>query len=163
MRIQYVHASKYGNGAQVAAAFADQMAARGSAVEVHHMREVDPARLPVADLYVFSSPGRFGKPIRRMRRFLARVELPGGTRYAIFTTEMQPKPDPKTGRLPTEEELARWQKVRPVMDEILLPKGLVKVTEGVAYVTGLRGPLEDTWRAKVEAFATSVAATVAAS
>jgi hypothetical protein len=161
MRIQYVHASKYGNGEQVAKAFADLMRSHGSDVEVHHMREVDPARLPAADLYVFSAPGRFGKPIRRMRRFLSGVELPAGTRYAILTTEMQPKPDRKTGELPSEEELARWQKVRPVMDQILQPKGLVKVAEGVAYVTGMRGPLEDHWQDKVEAFATSVAAVAA--
>ncbi len=47
-----------------------------------------------------------GKPIGGMRRFLKAVKLPVGTRYAILTTEAAPRPDKKTGRMPTEEELA---------------------------------------------------------
>jgi len=106
MRIEYLHASKYGNGATVAAEFEQQMAARGVTVNVHLIREVRPTELSPADLYLFSSPGRFGKPIGGMRRFLKKVKLPTGTSYAILTTEAAPKPDKKTGRMPTEEELA---------------------------------------------------------
>lgn len=153
MKIEYLHASKFGNGAMVAAQFAGAMAARGVGVEVHHIREVRPAELSAADLYVFSSPGRMGKPIRGMRRFLARVTLPAGTDYAVLTTEAAPKPDRKTGRVPTEEELARWQRVRPIMNEILQGKGLVKVAEDKVLVTGMKGPLEEGWQAKVAAFA----------
>lgn len=153
MKIEYLHASKFGNGAMVAAEFAMEMAARGASVEVHHIREVRPAELSAADLYVFSSPGRFGKPIRGMRRFLTKVTLPAGTDYAVLTTEAAPKPDRKTGRVPTEEELARWQRVRPIMNEILQGKGLVKVAEDKVLVTGMKGPLEEGWQAKVEAFA----------
>ena len=104
MKIEYLHASKFGNGAMVAAEFKKLMAAKGVGVEVHHIREVNPAELSPADLYVFSSPGRFGKPIGRMRRFLKKVRLPAGTKYAVLTTEAAPKPDKKTGRVPTEEE-----------------------------------------------------------
>jgi hypothetical protein len=71
----------------VAQEFSTQMAARGVTVDVHHIREARPKELPAADLYLFSSPGRFGKPLRGMRRFLEKVELPAGTRYAILTTE----------------------------------------------------------------------------
>ena len=60
MRIEYSHASKFGNGAMVAAEFEKLMATKGVGVEVHHIREVNPAELSSADLYVFSSPGRFG-------------------------------------------------------------------------------------------------------
>ena len=153
MKIEYLHASKFGNGAMVAAEFARAMAARGVSVEVHHIREARPAELPAADLYVFSSPGRFGKPIGGMRRFLAKVTLPAGTDYAVLTTEAAPKPDRRTGRVPTEEELARWQRVRPIMNEILQGKGLVKVAEDKILVTGIKGPLEEGWQAKVAAFA----------
>jgi len=156
MKIEYLHASKFGNGAMVAAEFAKLMATRGVSVDVHHIREVDPAELSAADLYVFSSPGRFGKPIGRMRRFLKKVRLPAGTRYAVLTTEAAPKPDKKTGRMPTEEELARWQRVRPIMNEILQGKGFVNVAEDKVLVTGLKGPLEEGWQRKVEAFAASV-------
>jgi menaquinone-dependent protoporphyrinogen IX oxidase len=155
MKIEYLHASKYGNGAMVAQEFSTQMAARGVTVDVHHIREARRGELPAADLYLFSSPGRFGKPIRGMRRFLKKAELPAGTRYALLTTEAAAHPD-QAGHVPTEEEMAKWQRVRPVMNEILRAKGLVEVAEGTVRVTGVKGPLEEGWRHKVEAFAASI-------
>jgi menaquinone-dependent protoporphyrinogen IX oxidase len=153
MRIEYLHASKFGNGAKVAAEFKRVMATKGVDVEVHHIKQVKPAVLSPADLYVFSSPGRFGKPIRSMRRFLDEVTLPTGTRYALLTTEVAPKPNKKTGQVPTHDELDKWQRVRPLMHEVLASKGLVSVREDTIFVTGLRGPLEDGWLSKVNDFA----------
>ena len=156
MKIEYVHASKFGNGAMVAEEFSKQMAAKGVTVGVQHIREARPDRLPTADLYVFSSPGRMGKPIGGMRRFLKKMRLPAGTRYAILTTEMAPQPDKKTGQIPTEEEQARWQRVRPIMNELLQAAGLVRVAEDKVLVTGLKGPLEEGWQQKVAAFAARI-------
>jgi len=152
MTIEYFHASKYGNGARVAAEFQRLMAAKGTTVNVHHVREATPKALPAADLYIFSSPGRMGRPIGRARRFLKRVRLAPGTKYALLVTEAAPRPD-KNGRMPSPEEMARWQRVIPIMDGILQEKGLVKVAEGKVQVTGLRGPLEEGWEKKVEFFA----------
>lgn len=42
------------------------------------------------------------------------------------------------------------------MIEILGRKGLVKVLEEKIHVTGLKGPLEDGWQGKVEAFAATI-------
>ena len=92
MKIEYFHASKYGNGAKVAEEFKQRMAARGGTVNVRHVREAKPKEMPPADLYLFSSPGRMGKPIGRMRRFLKKINLPSGARYAILTTEAAPQP-----------------------------------------------------------------------
>lgn len=154
MNIEYLHASKYGNGALVADEFKSHMAAAGVAVDVHHIKEMHPDHLPPADLYLFSSPGRMGKPIGGMRRFLKKVDLPGGTKYALLTTEMgPPQPDKKTGRIPTDEEVARYQKVRATMNEILQDKGLVEVAEEKVYVSAMKGPLEDGWQQKVDDFA----------
>lgn len=150
MKIEYLHASKYGNGAMVAEEFSKQMAARGVTVEVHHIRETKPNQLSPADLYLFSSPARFGKPIGGMRRFLKKLELPAGTKYAILTTEAAPHPD-QAGHTPSEKELAKWTRVRPIMNEILQRKGLVEVAEGKVQVTGVKGPLEEGWQHKVEA------------
>jgi hypothetical protein len=91
-----------------------------------------------------------------MRRFLKKVRLPAGTSYAILTTEMAPQPDKKTGRIPPEEELARWQRVRPIMNELLQGAGLVKVAEDKVLVTGLKGPLEEGWQQKVATFAARI-------
>jgi menaquinone-dependent protoporphyrinogen IX oxidase len=144
MKIEYLHASKYGNGALVADEFKKAMAGKGVDVDIHHIREVSPSQVAHAEVYVFSSPGRFGKPIRGMRRFLQALSLPAGTRYAVFTTEAAPKLNKKTGKMPTEEELVQMgQRVRPVMNEILEGKGLVEVAEDKVYVTKLKGPLED--------------------
>lgn len=156
MRIEYVHASKYGNGEMVAQEFKHQMEARGAAVTVHHIRDVRARELPPADLYLFSSPGRMGRPIGGMRRFLKKVDLAPGTRYALLTTEAAPQPDTKTGRLPTQEEQDRWQRVRPLMNEVLQAKGLTEVTEDVVHVTGLKGPLEEGWQHKVEDFVSKI-------
>ncbi len=152
MKIEYFHASVFGNGARVAEEFKKQMAARGVTVVVHHIRDARPTELPPADLYLFSSPGRMGRPIGDMRRFLKKMNLPVGTRYALLPTGLAPQPDKKTGRMPTEDELGRCERVLPFMNEILQGKGLVKVAEEKVLVTGLKGPLEDGWQAKVEAF-----------
>lgn len=156
MRLEYFHASKYGNGARIAEEFKGLMAAKGVTVDVHHIRDARPKELPQADLYVFSSPGRIGKPIGSMRRFLKKVQLPPGTKCAIITTEVAPQPNKKTGKMPTDEEIARWQRVTPIMNELLQKKGLTKVAEAKVLVTGIKGPLEDGWQRKVEAFASLV-------
>lgn len=153
MRVEYYHASRFGNGAKVAEEFKRQADALGATVDVHHIRDADPRDLPPADLYVFSSPGQWGKPIKRVRRFLSQLTLPPQTRYAILTTEIAPRPDKTTGVLPTEEEQAKWQRVRPIMNELLQNAGLTKVAEDRVLVTDIRGPLEEGWEAKVRGFA----------
>lgn len=158
MTIEYFHASVHGNGAAVAEEFKRQMAARGVAVNIHHIRDASPKHMPPADLYIFSAPGRFGKPIWGMRRFLKKVNLPAGTKYAILTTEGAPQPDSKTGKMPTEEEMTRYHRQIPIMNELLQAKGFVKVAEGKVLVTGLKGPLEAGWQKKVEAFAAQIPA-----
>jgi len=152
MNVEYIHASKYGNGALAADEFKKQMVAKHVTVNVHHIREVKPKELPPADLYLFSSPGRFGGPIGDMQRALKKLRLPAGTRYALLTTELQPQQDGNTGRAPAEEELGPCQRIIPVMNQMLESKGLVKVAEDRVHVTGLKGPLEEGWRKKVEAF-----------
>jgi hypothetical protein len=153
MHIEYIHASKFGNGVMVAEQFQKRMADRGVDVAVHHVRDVAPKEMPPAELYLFSSPGRMGRPIGSMRRFLKKLGLPEGTRYAILTTEAAPKPDKKTGRVPSDDELDRWQRVRPIMNQILQGKGLVNVAEDRVLVTGLKGPLEEGWQKQVDGFA----------
>lgn len=156
MKIEYYHASKYGNGARVAEEFKRIMAAKGVIVNVHHIDDAKPKELPPADLYVFSSPGRIGKPPLGVRGFLKKLRLAPGTKYAILTTQMAPQPDKKTGEMPTPEEVAKWQRIIPVMDEILQGKGLKKAAEGTVLVMMMQGPLEEGWQKKVEDFAARI-------
>ena len=156
MKIEYYHASKYGNGAKIAEEFKRQMAAKGVTVNVHHVKDIKPKEIPPADLYVFSSPGRFGKPIGDMRGFLKKASLPAGTKYVVLVTEFAPEPE-KAIRIPaTEEEIGKCQRVIPIINEMLQKKGLVKVAEGKIFVTGVKGPLEEGWQKEVEAFASQI-------
>ena len=66
---------------------------------------------------------------------------------------MAPRPDKRTGRMPTEEEICRFQRVRPIMHDLLRDKRMVPVDEEKVYVMDLKGPLQEGWREKVAAFA----------
>lgn len=162
MNVVYVHASRFGNGAQVAEEVAARMAEHSVAVEVRHVREVRGRTLPPAELYIFSSPGRMGRPQGALRRLLKRLRLPAGTRYGLLTTEMGPQPDARTGRIATEEEYAVWERVRPIMKEILDGKGAVLVAEDRVRVVAMRGPLEERWKDTVHGFVDRVLAAMSA-
>ena len=62
MKIEYLHASKYGNGVMVAEEFSKQMAARGVTVDVHHIREVRPNELPRPTCTCSARPGASASP-----------------------------------------------------------------------------------------------------
>ena len=151
MKIEYYHASKYGNGAKVAEEFQRQMIAKGVTVNIHHVRDAKPNEIPPADLYLFSSPGRFGKPIGDMQNFLKKINLPSGTKYALVVTELCPNPE-NVKRMPSEDEVGKCQRVLPIMNKELQKKGLVKVGEDKIFVTGIKGPLEEGWQKIVETF-----------
>jgi hypothetical protein len=151
VNIQYYHASKFGNGGMIAEEFKRQMAVKGINVNILHVKNANPNEIPMSDLYVFSSPGRFGKPIGDMQHFLKQARLSAGMKYAVLATEFAPKPD-AVKRIPTEEEIGKCQRILPVMNEILLAKGLIKVAETKIFVTGLKGPLENNWQTVVSEF-----------
>jgi menaquinone-dependent protoporphyrinogen IX oxidase len=156
LKVEYFHDSKYGNGAAVAEEFKKLMSARGATVYIHPIKDTKTKEIPPADLYLISSPGRMGSPTSTVTHFLKELKLPAGARYAILTTGSAPTPDKKTGRMPSEEELAKWQRVIPKMNAILQDKGLTKVAEATIYVTGMKGPLEEGWQKKVAAFASQI-------
>jgi len=56
---------------------------KGVGVNVQNVREVTPTGPARADLQVFSSPGQTGKPIGRVRHFVAKRKLPAGTKAAM--------------------------------------------------------------------------------
>ena len=156
MKIEYFHASIYGNGAKIADEFKSQMDAKGVIVNIHNVRDVRPREIPPADLYIFSSPGRFGKPARNMQNFLKKANLSPGTKYAVIVTELNPNPENSTIRIPTEEDEGKCQQVIPTINKILQEKKLVKVAEGKVFVTGIKGPLEEGWQKIVEEFVSQI-------
>jgi len=158
MKIELFHASKFGNGAMIAEELRRIAETSGHQMNVHHIDDARPKEMPAADMYIFGSPTRFGGPIGGMRRFIKKVVLPPGTKYAIFATHADQIPDKKTGTIPSEEELGRLRKTIPDLDEILKAKQLVKVAEQVFQVSPdtMRGPLKEGWRDKAKELATAV-------
>jgi len=152
MKVGLYHASKYGNGAKVAEEFRKLMATKGHPVNIHHIKDSKPKELPQADLYVFVSPTRLGKPIGGMRSFLKKMTLPAGTKYALIATHGAPEPNKKTGKMPTAEEVEKYQRTIPIMDETLGSKELVKIADVKIFVVGLKGPLQEGWQEDLEAF-----------
>jgi flavodoxin len=158
MKIIVYHASKFGNGERVAKELARILGAGGHQVNVQHVKQVNPKKLPSAELYIFGAPTRIGKPIGSMRRFLKKAAIPQGTKYAVFATHGEEVPDKKTGKMPTETEMERWRRTIPIMDEVLLGKGLVKVAEKKFFVSAesMKGPLKEGWEEKVKEFAKDI-------
>jgi flavodoxin len=159
MKIELYHASKFGNGAKVAEELKLVLETKGHQMNVHHIKGENPKNLPAADLYIFGSPTRIGKPIGGMRRFIKKVNLSPKTKYAVFATHGEAVPDKKTGKMPTDAEMKRWRKTIPYMDEVLKGKGLDKVAYKRFYVSGanFKGPLIEGWQERVEEFAAQIA------
>lgn len=155
MKIEYYHASKYGNGAKIAEEFKRLMNLKGISVDVCHVKNAQPKQVPRADLYLFSSPGRFGKPIGEMCNFLKKINLSLGTKYALLVTEFAPNAnDPE--RVIMEKGTGKCQQVIPIMNQFLQHKGLVNIAEAKVLVTGIKGPLENEWQSKVGVFASKI-------
>jgi menaquinone-dependent protoporphyrinogen IX oxidase len=154
MKAELYHASKYGNGAKVADEIKRLMTTKGIDVNIHHIDEVSPKHMPQADLFIFGSPTHFGKAPGGVLRFLKKLDLPSGTRYAVFTTCSTAIPDKKTGKMPSEEELEKMRRTIPMMDEQLMAKGMNKVAETKVFVQPehMKGPLEDGWQDIVMTF-----------
>jgi flavodoxin len=153
MKIAILYESKYGNGKAVVGRLSDKLGASGVQVEVHHIDEVRPKELGAADLYVFSSPTRLGKPIGSMKRFLKRAQLPSEARYALVATHLVLAPDKKTGQMPGPEEVAKLERTLPMMEAILAQKGAKNVATLKLHVNEItKLSLEDGWEQRVDAF-----------
>lgn len=154
MRIELFHASKFGNGALVAEELRRLLEMEGHQVDVRHVKQAKAREVPPAELYIFGSPTRFGRPIRGMRSFAKKAALAPGTRYAVFATHGEEAPDKKTGKMPSEEELERWRRTIPILDDILTGKGLVKVADMRFFVRAdtMKGPLKEGWEESAREF-----------
>jgi hypothetical protein len=116
--------------------------------DAHHIDDANPNGPPAANLYVFGAPPRFGGPIDGMKRFLKKIKLPVGTKYAIFSTNGELMPNKKTGQMPSEEEVNRMRGTIPSMDEILNDQGMVKIADKIFLVSAedMKGHLMGGWQ-----------------
>lgn len=152
MKIELFHASKYGNGLNLAVEYQRQMTEKGNEVIIRNVNDFQGREIPKADLYVFITPARFGKPIRSIRNFIEKKDIPSGSKYAVISTEMEIKPSKKADKRPKQESVDKWQKILPIMNKMLQDKGLFKVTDMSIFVLTTKGPLEDGWQEKITTF-----------
>jgi flavodoxin len=141
MMICIAYYSKYGNGKEAAEHLRDALAKHGHVVLLNSVENIDPKLLPAVDLYVFSSPTHMGSPAGKMKRFLKKLAVPKGSKYALMTTYMGGN-----------------AKTLLKMEKILEKKGYVKAFDGLELkVEGSKGPLAAGYKTFVENFAQKIA------
>ena len=110
------------------------MAQRGVDVDVHHIHEVDPHRVRLRRTCT-SLRWPHGPAPRPAPSLPQEAEPAGWDAYAVLTTEVAPRPDKLSGRLPREVWRARCRRrVRPIMDELLQGHGMVNLAEDLPCV-----------------------------
>ena len=141
MKVCIAYESKYGNGQKCVERLKDIISKKGHAVDLFSVRGVKPNELLQADVYVFSAPTQIGSPARKMKKFLKKINITQeGAKYALITTHSSDKTE-----------------VLKKMEKLLQPTGMTKITDGLEIkVTGMKGPLEDSYEEKLEAFANDI-------
>lgn len=143
VKVHILYESKFGNGKKCANYLGNVISEKGHEVNTLSIRDIKQKSLPQSDMYIFSSPTHVGKPPGKVKRFLKKMEVPGeGIKYALMTTYV----DPET-------------KTLEKMDEQIKSKGMTKVGKGIKIqVRGMKGPLEEDYEEKLQAFASEILA-----
>jgi len=138
MKIDIIYESQFGNGKKIVGELTAILKKKDQDVDSFPLVEIKPDKLPMADLYIFSSPTRkFMLPLN-MGRFIKKFTPPSeDTKYALMTTYM----DPRTIALKKMEALMKKKEIKKAADDFK------------AKVLGLKGPLEDDYSDRLRKFA----------
>jgi len=132
-----IYWSRYGNGKRIVERLAQKLEKKGE-VDVFKTTEVNPAAMPEADLYVFSSPTEAFNIQRNMRNFMKKLEAMEGKKYAIINTHAM-----KRNWLSKMEKLLSKKKMVRVAGVDFKVEGEVSTGNG----------LMDGWEEKLDEFA----------
>ena len=92
MNINIIYESQFGNGKKVVEELAAILEDKDQKVGLFPVTEIEPDKLPVAELYIFSSPTRKFMLPRNMGNFIKRFTPPSkDTKYAFMTTYLVPR------------------------------------------------------------------------
>ena len=86
MKYVIIYWSRYGNGKKVVDNLATKLKKKGGQIKIYKTDELDPAKVPEADLYVFSSPTEAFNVQKNMRTFMKKLEGLEGKKYGIINT-----------------------------------------------------------------------------
>ena len=138
MNINIIYESQFGNGKRVVEELAAILESKDQKVDLFPVVDIEPEKLPVAELYIFSSPTRKFTLPRNMGNFVKRFTPPSkDTKYAFMTTYM----DPRTMALKKMEALIKKKEMIKAADDFKIR------------VLGLKGPLKEGYRENLEKFA----------
>ncbi len=138
ININIIYESHFGNGKKVVEELAVILEYKGQKVDLFPVAEIEPDKLPVAELYIFSSPTRKFMLPRNMGNFIKRFTPPlKDTKYAFMTTYL----DPRTIALKKMEALMKKKEIIKAADDFKIK------------VLGLKGPLKEGYRENLKKFA----------
>jgi menaquinone-dependent protoporphyrinogen IX oxidase len=86
MKYVLVYWSRYGNNKKLMETLADMLREKPAEVDVFTTGEIDPAAMPIADVYVFSAPTEAFRIQKHMRRFLKKLQGMEGKKYGVINT-----------------------------------------------------------------------------
>ena len=138
MKYVIVYWSRYGNGKKVVDYLAGKLKEKSIETQILKTDEADPAALPKADVYVFSSPTEAFNIQKNMRNFMKSLKDMEEKKYGIINTHAMDK--------------NRLYK----MEKLLSKKNMVKMAE-VGFQVGKDAKtgngLMKGWEAKLDEFA----------
>lgn len=140
MTISIIYYTRFGNNAEVAERLSDELEARGHGVSIHPINEARPSEIPSSDLYIIGSPTQIGSMPIKVSRFLKRMKIKSGSRYAVYNTY-------------AEANSGAAAKITGIMND----QDAVQDSEPLLLaVKDLKGPLEDGWEEKLKLWAEKV-------
>lgn len=132
-----VYWSRYGNGKKVVDYLEKRMREKGVNTQVMRTDEADPAKMPEADFYVFSSPTEAFRVQKNMRKFMKNLQGVENKKYGVINTHKMKR---------------NWLKS---MNKVLSKKEMVKVADldfRVGDKTESGDGLPQGWKMKMDEF-----------
>ena len=138
MKINIIYESHFGNGKKIVDNLTKILESKKQDVELFSVKDTSPEKLPIADLYIFSSPTRKFTLPPDMSNFLDNFNPPTKyVRYALMTTYL----DPRTIALKKMAENLDKKEIKKAADDF-------KVR-----VVCLRGPIKEDYMDRLAVFA----------
>ena len=138
MKINIIYESHFGNGKKIVDELSKILKSKKQDVELFSVKNTPPDKLPVADLYIFSSPTRKFTLPSDISSFLNNFNPPAKyVRYALMTTYLDPR-------------VIALKKMAAILDkkEIKKATGDFKVR-----VACLKGPIKEDYMERLSIFA----------
>ena len=138
MKINIIYESHLGNGKKIVDDLTKILKSKKQNVEIFSVKDTSPEKLPIADLYIFSSPTRKFTLPPDMSNFLENFNPPTKyVKYALMTTYL----DPRTIALKKMTAKLDKKEIKKAADDF-------KVR-----VRGLKGPIKEDYLEKLAIFA----------